>query len=129
MRPSQILRPLAASLLVLAVSAAGPASGDEPDGGTTECARIAARIAKRQHFLEIREQEHHRYPSMPTFSPYCEDHSQDEDCQLLTGQRQEDLSRDISELETGPDGKTPVTDPVLVPLYRKRRQLHCPSAK
>ena len=120
----QALRALAC-LAALAPSAAALADEAPP----AECARIDARVAKRKKFLDLRAQERLRYPTMPTFSPFCQEHPNDDDCQLLVNQKQEDLSRDVSELEMGSDGKTPVTDPVLVPLYRKRRALHCPSAK
>ncbi|MHB8416450.1 MAG: hypothetical protein ACYDCL_00130 [Myxococcales bacterium] len=123
----QTLRKLATLLLFPLLSPT--AAGGEPDAGVNECARLSARIAKRKHFLEIREQERIHFPATPTFSPYCESHPTDDDCQLLVDQHQQDLSRDVSALEMGEDGKTPVTDPVLVPLYRKRRELHCPRTK
>ncbi|HUB05870.1 MAG TPA: hypothetical protein VMB50_02655 [Myxococcales bacterium] len=126
MRSSQMLRVLAVLIVAWPVSSA---RAEEPDAGPSECARIDARIAKRKHFLAIRAQERVLHPSTPTFSPYCQEHPDDEDCQLLTNQQQEDLSRDVSELTMGPDGKTPVTDPVLVPLCRRRRRLHCPKPK
>lgn len=122
MKP-QVLRALAgASLIALATGAAWDA------GVSPECAKIQARIEKRKRFLKIRAQERLLYPTMPTFSPYCEAHKSDEDCHLLVNQKQRDLSRDVSELEMGPDGKTPVTDPVLVPLLRQRRELRCLKA-
>ncbi len=115
------------SLHALASTALLSLTAADPDGGISPCRKLDQRIEERQRFLQIRAQERLHYPTMPTFSPYCEAHPHDEDCQLLTGQSQQDLSRDVSEFERGPDGGAPVTDPVLVPLFRKRRELRCPK--
>ncbi len=119
------VKPLALALVLVLLAAARP-----PDAGSdpaAECARIDARIARRKRFLAIREKERLIYPTDPTFSPYCQGHPRDEDCALPgQDQAQEDLSRDVSELTVGPHGEPPETDPVLVPLQRRRRELACP---
>jgi hypothetical protein len=100
-----------------------------PPPPPTDCQKLDARIAHRKQFLAIRALERIHNPTDPTFSPYCEAHRDDEDCQLPgQGQDQRDLSRDISEDQRAANGESPVYDPVLVPLERRRRELHCPAA-
>ncbi len=120
--------PLLAGSLLLLVLLAAPRALDPAT--VAACVRIDKRITGRKRFLAIREKERLLYPTDPTFSPYCEAHRRDPDCKL-PGQKQaqEDLSRDVSELSVGPNGEAPETDPVLVPLYRKRRALACPGPK
>ena len=89
------------------------------------CAQLRTRIAQRRRFLQIREGERLRFPTDPTFSPYCESHPGDQDCSLPTQfPESEDASRDVSELSSV-DGGVPETDPVLVPLLRQLRALGC----
>jgi hypothetical protein len=104
----------------------GPPPPPPPPPAPTECQKLDARIAKRLRFLRIRAEERLRYPTDPIFSPFCEAHPADENCQLPgQDQEQQDISRDVSELQQGPNGEPPVTDPVLVPLERRRRELRC----
>jgi hypothetical protein len=122
------------ALALLLTAAASLA--DESDAGAppppppvpTECQKLDARIAKRKTFLAIRGEERIHHPTNPTFSPFCEEHPSDEDCQLPgQSQDQRDLSRDISEDQRASNGDSPIYDPILVPLERKRRELHCPA--
>jgi hypothetical protein len=96
-----------------------------PPGPT--CAEVDARILKRRHFLAIRQQERIQLGPNVT-SPFCLSHQEDEDCQQLSPfQDQRDISRDVSEYEQKADAGPPDTDPVIVPLIRKRTELKCPG--
>ena len=91
------------------------------------CAELDARILKRRRFLATRMQERIHLGPYVT-SPYCLSHQDDDDCQLLSPfQDQRDLSRDVSELEQKADAGPPDTDPVIVPLIRKRTEHKCPG--
>ncbi|MHB1844720.1 MAG: hypothetical protein ACYCWW_07795 [Deltaproteobacteria bacterium] len=112
-----------ASILALTLLAAPSPAGQPPPGG--RCDQMRARVRKRRRFLLLRQKEHILYPSDPNFSPYCESHPKDEDCQLPTRfPASEDVSRDVSEL-TSRDGGAPEMDPVIVPLLRQMRALGC----
>ncbi len=116
------------TLLALLSTPAGtppPASPSPKAAQGDRCSQLRARIERRRHFLQIREQERLRFPTDPTFSPYCESHPRDEDCALPTQfPASEDASRDVSELSSV-DGGVPETDPLLVPLLRKLHALGC----
>jgi hypothetical protein len=90
------------------------------------CATLDARIAQRRQFLLIRQHERVRYPLQP--SRYCLQNPDDEDCKPLSPQQdQRDVSRNITELTQVPGAPPPETDPVLLPLLRKRLELKCPG--
>jgi len=117
---------LAATSLAQTKPDAGPPPAPPPPPAPTDCQKLDSRIAKRKDFLAIRAQERIHYPTTPTFSPFCESHPGDEDCQLPgQDQDQQDLSRDVSTYDPGPNGETPINDPILIPLERRKRELHC----
>lgn len=116
---------LALALAGLLALTAGVARADS----SVECRRIAARIAKRRRFLTLRQAERLRFPGDLTFSPYCMEHPKDEDCQLPTRfPAERDISRNVADYSVGPHGEPPEMDPVIVPLLRRQRELHCKAS-
>ena len=115
------MRPVAlAGILALAL-ASPSARADSP-----ECQKIAARIAKRRRFLILRQAERMKFPGDLTFSPYCMQHQDDDDCKLQTPfPDRRDISRDVFAYSVGPHGEPPEMDPVIVPLQRRQRKLKC----
>jgi hypothetical protein len=115
-----LLLALPSGLALAQKADAGPPAAPRP------CEEIQQRIDQRRQFLQIRQAERLRYPSTPTFSPYCMSHPDLVDCQLpTTTPAREDVSRNVGDVSVGSSGSVVEQDPVILPLLRQQRALRC----